>query len=109
MKLLFDENLSFRLPDAVADLFPGSAHVRSLGLKGRADDTIWEVAARQGFVIVSKDRDFFDKAVVAGGTPKFVWIRLGNVSTKAVEDVIRSNSGRIEALGASSEIVLILS
>ena len=32
MKLLFDPNLSFKLCQALADLFPGSIHVRLLGL-----------------------------------------------------------------------------
>jgi hypothetical protein len=37
MKLLFDENLSFRLVTALADIYPDSSHVREVGLLG-ADD-----------------------------------------------------------------------
>ncbi len=37
MKLLFDENLSPKLPRLLADLFPGGTHVRDCGLKGLAD------------------------------------------------------------------------
>ena len=40
MKLLFDENLSFKLPRLVAAVFPDSTHVRELGLKGHADEEI---------------------------------------------------------------------
>ena len=32
MRLLFDQNLSFKLCQALVDLFPGSNHVRLLGL-----------------------------------------------------------------------------
>ena len=32
MKLLFDENLSFRLVMALADIYPGSTHAREAGL-----------------------------------------------------------------------------
>ncbi len=32
MKLLFDENLSFRLVVALADVYPDSRHVREVGL-----------------------------------------------------------------------------
>ena len=32
MKLLFDQNLSFKLCQALADLFPGSSQVRLLGM-----------------------------------------------------------------------------
>ena len=53
MKLLFDENLSFRLCERLEGLFPGSAQVRPSGL-GEADDrTIWDYAAAHGFTIVS--------------------------------------------------------
>ena len=33
MKLLFDENLSFKLVRLLDDLFPNSVHVRDVGLK----------------------------------------------------------------------------
>ena len=35
MKLLFDENLSPKLVGGVAKEFPGSAHVREIGLRGQ--------------------------------------------------------------------------
>jgi len=34
MKLLFDENLSPKLPRLLTDLFPDSLHVREVGMKG---------------------------------------------------------------------------
>ena len=37
MKLLFDQNLSFKLARQLADLFAGSNHARLLGLE-KADD-----------------------------------------------------------------------
>ena len=58
MKLLFDENLSYRLVARLEALFPGSAHVRGLAQTGTSDDVLWRLAAEQGFVIVSKDTDF---------------------------------------------------
>ena len=47
MKLLFDENLSHKLPHLVAASFPESQHVRELGLKGRTDEDIWNFAKSQ--------------------------------------------------------------
>jgi predicted nuclease of predicted toxin-antitoxin system len=44
MKLLFDQNLSPKLPVRLADLFPGSSHVEQLGM-GQADDAVlWQFA-----------------------------------------------------------------
>lgn len=45
MKLLFDQNLSPRLPSLLADLYPHSAHIRDLGMRDATDTVIWEYAA----------------------------------------------------------------
>jgi hypothetical protein len=58
MKLLFDENLSPKLPLLVAATFPDSKHIRELGLKGHADEEIWNYAEANGFTAISKDKDF---------------------------------------------------
>ncbi len=82
MKLLFDENLSDRLVDRLADLFPGSRHVKELGLEQRDDLVVWQHARDHGFVIVTKDGDFHQLSFLLGSPPKVVWLRLGNCTTK---------------------------
>lgn len=49
MKLLFDQNLSFKLCQMIADLFPDSSHVRLLGLSEGADRALWDFAKANGF------------------------------------------------------------
>ncbi|MDD1427353.1 DUF5615 family PIN-like protein [Dolichospermum sp. ST_sed9] len=44
MKLLFDENLSPKLPCILSVDFPESMHIRDCGLKGFSDEDIWEYA-----------------------------------------------------------------
>jgi predicted nuclease of predicted toxin-antitoxin system len=58
MKLLFDQNLSPRLPRLLADIYADSVHVREVGLRDEDDSDIWEYAKLHGFAIVSKDSDF---------------------------------------------------
>lgn len=58
MRLLFDENLSSRLPEVLADVYPGSAHVHYCELGSADDASIWQYAKGNGFTIVSKDSDF---------------------------------------------------
>ena len=58
MKLLFDQNLSPRLVDSLAEVFPASLHVRSAGLDRAADEAVWRFALENGFTIVTKDSDF---------------------------------------------------
>jgi predicted nuclease of predicted toxin-antitoxin system len=101
LKLLFDQNLSPALVEALQDLFPGSAHTEALGL-GRADDSrIWEHARSGGFTIVSKDADFPERAVLLGSPPKVIWIRRGNCSTADIERMLRDGAVAIEAAAAS--------
>ena len=89
MKLLFDENLSPKLPRLLADLFPDSLHVRDVGMKTTADPLVWDYARDNGFMIVSKDVDMHDLSLVFGNPPKVVWLRLGNCSTTQVANLLR--------------------
>jgi len=89
VKLLFDENLSLRLPRLLADLFPNSLHVRDVGMKATDDPIVWDYAKDNDFMIVSKDADMHDLSLVFGNPPKVVWLRLGNCSTRQVENLLR--------------------
>lgn len=100
MKLLFDENLSPRLVGLLAVEFPGSEHVRNVGLAAAPDPAVWAHAAAQGLVIVSKDSDFQHRALLLGHPPKVVWVRLGNCSTAAVEALLRARQGDLLAFEA---------
>ena len=92
MKLLFDQNLSPRLPRLLADIFPDSTHVREFGMKEATDTQIWAHAKANGFAIVSKDSDFQARSLLLGHPPKFVWLRVGNCPVKTVEDLLRKYS-----------------
>ena len=75
MKLLFDQNLSPRLPAGLADVFLGSTHVALVGLGSADDSAVWEYARAHGYVVVSKDADFNELSIVRGSPPKVVWVR----------------------------------
>jgi predicted nuclease of predicted toxin-antitoxin system len=72
VKLLLDENLSPRLVKLLADAYPGSVHVSEAGLRGAADQRIWEHARAAGYTIVSKDDDFRQRSLFEGTPPKVV-------------------------------------
>jgi predicted nuclease of predicted toxin-antitoxin system len=97
MKLLFDQNLSHRLVARLAAEFPGSAHVRNVGLAASPDPAVWAYAAANGFTIVSKDTDFQYRALLHGFPPKVIWVRLGNCTTAAVEALLLSRLADIQA------------
>ncbi len=89
MKLLFDENLSPKLPRLLADLYPDSVHVRDVGMKATDDPIVWDYAKDNDFMIVSKDADMHDLSLVFGNPPKVIWLRPGNCSTRQVENLLR--------------------
>ncbi len=103
MKLLFDQNLSPRLPSLLADIFPDSAHVREFNFQEESDTKIWELAKTYGFIIVSKDSDFQARSLLLGFPPKFVWLRVGNCPVQTVETLIRRNSVRIHTFDLDAE------
>jgi predicted nuclease of predicted toxin-antitoxin system len=103
VKLLFDQNLSPWLCRRLADRFPDSVHVREIGLRDAEDAVIWDYAAEHGFAIVTKDADFRQRSFVLGHPPKIVWLRLGNCSTKAIEELMRDRATQIEEFLADEE------
>ncbi len=106
-KLLFDENLSFRLVELLAEPFPGSAHVNDVGLHGCPDSDIWTYAAAHELVLVSKDNDFRQLAFLRGPPPKVVWLRVGNAPTNAVVDLLHSRKADIESFVQEAETALL--
>jgi predicted nuclease of predicted toxin-antitoxin system len=61
----------------------------TLGLDTADDEVIWSYARENGFVIVSKDSDFYDRSVLRGFPPKVVWLRLGNCPTSEIDMMLR--------------------
>lgn len=96
MKLLFDENLSYKLAALLADSFPDSIHVRDIGLKAADDIEVWNYAKTNELIIVSKDSDMHERSFILGYPPKIIWIRLGNCSTLDVESLLRREFAVIE-------------
>jgi len=97
VKLLFDENLSYKLAARLEDVFPGSSHVRLHNMSRAADPSVWEFAKQQGFTVVSKDEDFHHLSFLRGAPPKVIGIGLGNCSTGDVEALLRASVDLIRA------------
>jgi predicted nuclease of predicted toxin-antitoxin system len=99
MKLLFDENLSFRLCGQLLDLFPNSSQVRLLGLERADDRALWDYAKANGYVLVSLDTDFAEMAALLGSPPKVILLRCGNQPTRVIEALFRDHAETILDFG----------
>ena len=103
MKLLFDENVSPKLPQMLANEYPGSVHIREVGLRGAEDRQIWDYGCAQGFAIVSKDADFRERSFVEGFPPKVIWLDVGNAGTTMIAGLLRRERQRVEAFEKQDE------
>ncbi|RMH66190.1 MAG: hypothetical protein D6685_05130 [Bacteroidetes bacterium] len=108
MKLLFDQNLSPRLVQRLADVYADAAHVSARGLERATDREVWEYARANGFIIVSKDTDFSEMSVVHGHPPKVVCVRRGNGSTREIEALLRRNVALVAELERNQELGVLL-
>ncbi len=104
MRLLFDENLSPKLVSALADIFPDSAHVDRVGLGSESDSDVWEYAKANGFILASKDSDFYDKSALYGHPPKVIWIRRGNCSNRQIQLMLKNKAETILAFDQSPDL-----
>ena len=110
MKLLLDENLSDRIIVRIADLYPGSIHVKTVNLIETDDGVIWTFAAQHEYTIVSKDSDFRHRSILFGHPPKFIFMRVGNCPTSLIIRLLRENYNVIdEFVGAPDRNLLVLS
>ena len=97
MKLLFDENLSPRLIEHLADLYPNCMHVREAGLERAPDAAVWSFAREKAFSIVTKDADFGEMSVLLEFPPKVIWLRRGNCSSSEIEMILRTQYDAVVA------------
>lgn len=63
MRLLIDENVSYRIIKKLKSDFPGSIHVSQIGKNRMMDLEIWEYAKKNQLVILTYDDDFCDLQV----------------------------------------------
>jgi predicted nuclease of predicted toxin-antitoxin system len=108
VKLIFDENLSPRLPHLLANEYPGSTHVSRAVALGATDRDIWDYARANGFAIVSKDTDFRERSFVEGAPPKVIWLDVGNAGTAAIAYLLRRELPRMLAFEADPETSVLM-
>ena len=104
IKILMDNNLSPRLYLKLNQegewLFD---HVDDFMLEAADDFTIWKFARNNGYTILTKDSDFNYLYQAKGVPPKIIWLRVGNMKTKALEILLESQKNIIAHFVKHSE------
>ena len=79
MKILVDNNISFRVAVRLNKSISECKHVSDFNLDTNTEDTvIWDFAKKRGFVILTKDNDFDDRSQLEGCPPKIIYLICGN-------------------------------
>lgn len=97
VKLLLDQNISFRVIRKISFAYPEAKQVRELGLENFSDQDIWQFAKKHNFTIVTFDADFYDLASLMGHPPKIIWLRTGNTRTDDISLLLLNKAEDIEA------------
>jgi predicted nuclease of predicted toxin-antitoxin system len=108
LKLLFDENLSHGLVDRLSDAYPGSQHVRQLGMKSSPDRIVLGYAGLMDMVLVTKDGDFDDLALLNEDSARVLRLDLGNCTTDEIERALRAAAEALPAMPEASRLVAIV-
>ena len=95
MKLLFDQNISYRIVKKIEGAYPDSDQVKKLGLSDSTDLQIWDYARKNGYTIVTFDSDFMDMANLKGHPPKIIWLRPGNTKTDWIANLLISKFDQV--------------
>lgn len=95
MKLLFDQNISYRILKRISDIYSGSSHVKKEGLINSSDLEIWEYAKTRKFIIVTQDSDFNDLYLVKGFPPKILWLQSGNIRTNELANLLNNQQKEV--------------
>lgn len=108
VRFLLDENLSDRLVALLADLFPGSRHVKQVGLVAADDQELWEYARQGDFAVLTKDKDFQQLCALRGAPPKVVWLRVGNRTTAYLATHVRAHAAALEVFARNDQASLLI-
>ena len=106
MKLLFDENISFKIIKSIEKFFPESIHCRSITQEVLTDLQIWQYAKIHELTIVTFDSDFYEWMMLKGYPPKIVWLRMGNSTTDSIDNVLNEKSNALNEFLKDEELGL---
>jgi predicted nuclease of predicted toxin-antitoxin system len=109
VKILLDQNISFRITRLLLNDFGNVKQVKELNLVDASDYEIWNYASKNNYTIITFDSDFIDLANLKGSPPKIIWLRFGNSTNLKIVNKLLSNSQTIKEfiLNTNSEVAFL--
>jgi predicted nuclease of predicted toxin-antitoxin system len=96
VKILLDQNISFRVVGLLIASFEKVDHVKMIGFTDASDKEIWDYALLNNYTIITFDSDFIEIATLRGTPPKIVWLRFGNSSNLKIANKLLLNAEAIK-------------
>lgn len=104
MKILFDENISFRVVRELRKIWPECRSLADVDLGQASDTKIWNFAKQNHFAIATYDEDFLDLLAIRGGPPKIIYVRLQNANRSELYAAFERNAKTLEAFLRTEDI-----
>lgn len=96
MKLLLDQNISFRVAKKLNDHFSTVEGVRENGLYNKDDRAIWDFCRQNGDTVVTFDEDLYNLTTLYGAPPKIIWLRTGNLANEQIVELLIRHKSSID-------------
>ena len=108
MRLLLDENISWRLAAYLRPHCAAVLHVRDISLDNSPDTSIWRYARQQGYDVLTKDEDFLRLVLADGFPPRVVAVQNAQVPVAKLAEFLLARLPQIrEFLGPQTEFGLL--
>jgi predicted nuclease of predicted toxin-antitoxin system len=83
-----------------------ACHVLDVDLDSASDSAIWDYAAANSFILITKDEDFSRRASQPNASVRVIWVRRGNCRKAALLSAFDSLLTQMEsALQAGSRLI----
>ena len=102
MKLLLDQNISYKLIKPLSKLYEEVVQVSRLGMGQTTDAMVWQYALTYGYTIVTHDAYFAERNALTGFPIKVIWLRCEDTSTDNLLRVLSENLQAITAFHADA-------
>lgn len=106
MKFLIDNQLPAALAGWLLTKGADAVHVVELELDTATDRRVWDRAATESRIVISKDEDFFHLANRPDDHGRLLWIRIGNCRRTALFALLDTRWSAIEEAFASGQRIV---
>lgn len=92
MKLLLDQNISYKLLKPLSKLYTDVVQISRLGMGQTSDSMVWQYALTHDYAIVTFDAYFAERNALTGYPIKVIWLRCIDNSTENVLRLLTENN-----------------